>query len=181
MTKTGDPLPPDELAERLTEVLGLAGLLYRRVLRKVEQTAPEQGLSVGVRAVLELLREQGPTTVPRMSRSQALSRQFVQRMVNDGAALGLVEQIANPAHRRSPLIGLTVAGRAAITAVTDREKAVLGRTGGGLTEADVEGCVRVLSGVLALFDGRETETHGEEGEGDGERNGPTGRGRTPSG
>ncbi|WP_435897337.1 hypothetical protein [Streptomyces tsukubensis] len=102
-------------------------------------------------------------------------------MVNDGAALGLVEQNANPAHRRSPLIALTAAGRAAITAVGDREKVVLGRTGGELTEADVEGCVRVLSGMLALFDGRGAETDEEEGEGGGERNGPAGRGRTPSG
>ncbi len=37
-------------------------------------------------AVLNLLREQGPMTVPQMSRAQALSRQFVQRMVNEAAA-----------------------------------------------------------------------------------------------
>ncbi|MGV9314943.1 MarR family winged helix-turn-helix transcriptional regulator [Streptomyces sp. NPDC003691] len=165
MTRTGDTLPPDELAERLTEVLGLAGLLYRRVLRKVERTAPEQGLSVGVRAVLELLREHGPMTVPSMSRSQALSRQFVQRMVNDGVTLGLVEQFVNPAHRRSPLIGLTGAGRVAITAVTDREKAVLSRTGGDLTDADVEACVRVLGGMLALFGDGPDERQGT-GQGD---------------
>ena len=36
-------------------------------------------------------------TVPQMGRAQALSRQFVQRMVNEAAAQGLVESVPNPA------------------------------------------------------------------------------------
>lgn len=151
MPKTSEPLPPDDLADHLVEVLGLVGLLYRRVLRKVEQTAPSQGLSVGVRAVLDLLREQGTMTVPQMSRTQELSRQFVQRMVHDAAAGQWVETAANPAHRRSPLIRLTDEGLAAITAVTNREKQVLRRTGGDLTDAEIAACVKVLGQMLALF------------------------------
>ncbi|MGW3209952.1 MarR family winged helix-turn-helix transcriptional regulator [Streptomyces sp. NPDC001135] len=143
---------PDELAERLTAVFDLVGPLYRRVHRKVEQTAPLEGLSVGVRAVLDLLRTQGPLTVPQMGRAQALSRQFVQRMVNDAARRGLVESVANPAHRRSPLIRLTDPGRAAIGAVRAREHALLRRVGGDLTPADVDACLRVLGAMHALFE-----------------------------
>ncbi|KPC60841.1 MarR family winged helix-turn-helix transcriptional regulator [Streptomyces chattanoogensis] len=149
---TDKPLEPDDLALRLTEVFALVGPLYRRVQRKVEQAAPIEGLSVGVRAVLDLLREHGPMTVPQMGREQALSRQFVQRMVNDAAAQQLVEIIPNPAHRRSSLIRLTDAGRAAITAVTTREHALLRQVGGDLTDADVRACVRVLTEMLELFD-----------------------------
>ncbi|WP_431684070.1 MarR family winged helix-turn-helix transcriptional regulator [Kitasatospora sp. KL5] len=134
------------------EVFALVGPLYRRVQRKVEQDAPLQGLSVGVRAVLELLREHGPMTVPQMGRAQALSRQFVQRMVNDAAARQLVETIPNPAHQRSSLIRLTDEGNAAITAVTDREHALLRQIGGDLTDADVATCVKVLARMLELFD-----------------------------
>ncbi|WP_405749396.1 MarR family transcriptional regulator [Streptomyces sp. NBC_00012] len=152
MTDIDPPLAPDELAHRLTEVFALVGPLYRRVQREVEQAAPIEGLSVGVRAVLDLLRENGPMTVPQMGRAQALSRQFVQRMVNDAAAARLVEITPNPAHQRSSLVRLTESGRAAITAALTREQSLLRQVDGGLTDADVSACVRVLGAMLELFD-----------------------------
>ncbi|MFB6714229.1 MULTISPECIES: MarR family winged helix-turn-helix transcriptional regulator [unclassified Streptomyces] len=152
MTDSDPPLAPDDLAQRLTEVFALVGPLYRRVQRKVEEAAPIEGLSVGVRAVLDLLREHGPMTVPQMGRTQALSRQFVQRMVNDAAAGQLVEIVPNPAHQRSSLIRLTDDGRAAIDAALAREQDLLRRVDGSLTDADVTACVRVLSRMLDLFD-----------------------------
>ncbi|MDI2132120.1 MarR family winged helix-turn-helix transcriptional regulator [Yinghuangia seranimata] len=148
---TEKPLAPDELALRLTEVFALVGPLYRRVQRKVEQNAPIEGVSVGVRAVLDLLRENGPMTVPQMGRAQALSRQFVQRMVNDAAEHGMVEVTPNPEHQRSSLIRLTPKGDATITAVTTREGALLREVGGDLTDAEVTACVKVLGHMLDLF------------------------------
>ncbi|WP_043627510.1 MarR family winged helix-turn-helix transcriptional regulator [Nonomuraea candida] len=139
-------------ADRLAEVFDLVGPLYRRAQRKVEQDVPREGLSVGVRAVLNLLREQGPMTVPQMGRAQALSRQFVQRMVNDAAERGLVELAANPAHKRSSLIRLTPEGRAAIDAVVERERRLLRQAGGDLTEAEIDSCLRVLSRLLHFLD-----------------------------
>ncbi|MFI2189976.1 MarR family winged helix-turn-helix transcriptional regulator [Streptomyces sioyaensis] len=152
MTDADTPLAPDDLAHRLAEVFALVGPLYRRVQRKVEQAEPIEGLSVGVRAVLDLLREHGPMTVPQMGRAQALSRQFVQRMVNDAATRRLVEITPNPAHQRSSLIRLTDNGRAAIIAVTTREHALLRQVDGDLTDADLTACVRVLTQMLELFD-----------------------------
>ena len=150
---TDEPLPPEELAVRLAEVYLLVGPLYRRVLRKVELGEEIEGIGVGVRAVLDMLRLGGPMTVPQMGRAQALSRQFVQRMVNDAAGRGFVEAAPNPAHRRSSLIRLTAAGRAAIEAVIAREHGLLGQVGGELTQADVDACVKVLSRMLdALSD-----------------------------
>jgi DNA-binding MarR family transcriptional regulator len=59
----------------------------------------------------------------------------------------------NPAHRRSSLIRLTDAGRAAIEAVIAREHGLLGQVGGDLNQADVDACVKVLSRMLdALSD-----------------------------
>jgi DNA-binding MarR family transcriptional regulator len=143
-------LSPDELPARLMDVFALVGPLYRRVQRRIEQDAA-QGISVGVRAVLDLLREHGPMTVPQMGRAQSLSRQFVQRMVNDAAEAGLVESIPNPTHQRSSLIRLTDTGGAAIAAVTAREHVLLRQVGGDLTDADLATCVRVLSRMLELF------------------------------
>ncbi|UWP85109.1 MarR family winged helix-turn-helix transcriptional regulator [Dactylosporangium fulvum] len=139
-------------ADRLAEVFDLVGPLYRRAQRRVEHDVPSEGLSVGVRAVLNMLREHSPMTVPQMGRDQALSRQFVQRMVNEAAARGLVESIPNPAHKKSSLIRLTGEGRAVITAVINRERAVLREAGADLTVADLDGCVRVLTGLLRFLD-----------------------------
>ncbi|MFD8275180.1 MarR family winged helix-turn-helix transcriptional regulator [Streptomyces flaveolus] len=152
MDDTAAPLPPDDLGHRLTEVYDLVGPLYRRAQRSVEQGLAHDGVSVGVRAVLTLLHRGGPMTVPQMGRAQAISRQFVQRMVNDAVARGLVESIPNPAHRRSSLIRLTEAGRSTTTDVLDREHAVLRAVGGGLTAADVTACLRVLGEMLHALD-----------------------------
>jgi DNA-binding MarR family transcriptional regulator len=149
---TGKPLPPDELGHRLTEVFDLVGPLYRLTQRKVEQGESVEGLSVTVRAVLDLLQKQGPLTVPAMGRALAVSRQFVQRTVNEAAAQGLVESIPNPAHQRSSLIRLTDPGREAITAVLAREPRALRETGGELTDAEVTACVRVLGELLRLME-----------------------------
>ncbi|WP_194900065.1 MarR family winged helix-turn-helix transcriptional regulator [Catenulispora pinisilvae] len=145
---TDDPLAPEDLALRLADVYLLVGPLYRRVLRKVETSQEIEGVGAGVRMVLDLLRQGGPMTVPQMGRAQALSRQFVQRMVNDAAERGFVEAVPNPAHRRSSLIRLTEAGRTVIEAVIAREHGLLGQVGGDLTQADVDACVKVLSCML---------------------------------
>ncbi|MFB7914657.1 MarR family winged helix-turn-helix transcriptional regulator [Streptomyces sp. NPDC056061] len=160
--KTDQDLASEERINRLTEVFDLVGPLYRRTQRKVERDVSAQGLSVGVRAVLSLLREHGPMTVPEMGRAQALSRQFVQRMVNDATAPGLVESVPNPAHRRSSLIRLTARGHDAITGVLDHERAILRRAGDDLSDTEVDACLRVLARLLDLMG------PDEEGEKDGD-------------
>jgi DNA-binding MarR family transcriptional regulator len=143
---------PDHLTDRLGKVFDLIGPLYRKAYRHLEQDAPKGGMPVGVRAVLSILHAEGPQTVPQMARSLTLSRQFVQRMVNDAAARGLTESVPNPAHKRSSLIRLTEDGRDAFSSVLDRERAALRQAAGDLTEADVDACLRVLSRLLRLVD-----------------------------
>jgi DNA-binding MarR family transcriptional regulator len=149
---TGDDRASADVADRLSEVFDLVGPLYRRAQRKVEQDISTEGLSVGLRAVLAILHHREPMTVPQMGRAQALSRQFVQRMVNEAAARRFVESIPNPAHKRSSLIQLTDEGRAAITAVIDRERAMLSQAVGDLTDAEINTCIRVLSRLLWFLD-----------------------------
>ncbi|WP_327147125.1 MarR family winged helix-turn-helix transcriptional regulator [Nocardia sp. NBC_01329] len=139
-----EPLAPDDLADRLMEVFSRIGILYRHVYRKIEQETVPAGLSVGVRAICDLLDTQEPMTVPQMGRALALSRQFVQRMVNDALAAELVETFDNPRHQRSPLVGLTTKGSAAIATTTAREHAVLREVGGNLTGSDIDTCLEVL-------------------------------------
>lgn len=138
------PLPPDARAARLAEVYVALGPVYRRVARIVEQDEQVSGLSVGVRNVLDQLRRDGRRTVPQLARTQDLSRQYTQRMVDRARADGLVELVDNPAHRRSRLVRLTPAGDAAIAAVLARERSRLERVGGDLTAAELTGTLRVL-------------------------------------
>ncbi|WP_120004206.1 MarR family winged helix-turn-helix transcriptional regulator [Nesterenkonia muleiensis] len=149
---SAEPLAPEPLARRLAEVYQVLGPLYRKVSRTVEQLQPQMGMSVGVRAVLEQLRRAEGLTVPQMARAQELSRQFVQRMVNDAAAAGWVEAQPNPAHRKSPLIRITTAGAEAIGTVIRREHQLMGRVRGDLTDDEIRATLRVLT---AMSDGLE--------------------------
>lgn len=142
-------LPPEQLAPRLAEVYVALGPVYRKVARIVERSEPVMGMSVGVRAVLEQLAREGERTVPQMARAQDLSRQFVQRMVNDAKASDFVELVPNPAHRRSSLVRLTGPGREAISAVTSREQELMGRVGGDLTGEEIDATLRVLRHMFA--------------------------------
>ena len=152
MNDSDEPLSPDDLGDRISEVFDLIGALYRRGLRKLEQSEEVEGVSVGVRSVLVLLHRYGPMTVPQMGRVMTLTRQFVQRMVNDAATRGWVEATPNPAHQRSSLIRVTQEGEAVITAVLAREHALNRQVGGDLTEGELRACVRVLKQMLKTFD-----------------------------
>ncbi|MFC8241716.1 MarR family winged helix-turn-helix transcriptional regulator [Streptomyces chartreusis] len=152
MNDSAKPLSPDDLGHRVSEVFDLIGALYRRGLRKLEQGEEVEGVSVGVRAVLVLLHRYGPMTVPQMGRLMTLTRQFVQRMVNDALARGWAETTPNPAHQRSSLIRITDEGQAVITAILAREHALNRQVGGELTEAELQACVRVLKEMLKTFD-----------------------------
>lgn len=154
MTGEADtPVDPDEGAQRLAEIYLVVGPLYRRVLRVVEEGGATTGVSAGERAILDMLRRGGPMTVPQIAAAQQLSRQFVQRQVDATAARGLTERRANPVHRRSSLIALTVAGHAAIDAVIAREHVALRHAAQGLTAAQIDACLTVLTQMLDAVSG----------------------------
>jgi len=146
------PLDSDALAARLAEVYVALGPLYRKAARLVESQQPVMGMSVGVRAVLDQLRREGERTVPQIARAQDLSRQFVQRMVNDARDAGFVDLVANPAHRRSSLVRLAAGGREAIEAVAARERRLMARVGGDLTQEQLEATLHVLASMSAALD-----------------------------
>jgi len=78
-------------------------------------------LTAGRRGVLRGLDRFGPQTVPQMARARPVSRQYIQSLVNDLEAEGLVETLENPAHRRSRLVCLTQRGAGALAEMYRRE------------------------------------------------------------
>jgi DNA-binding MarR family transcriptional regulator len=80
-----------------------------------------EGVPAGVAAVLQLLLNGGPQTVPRIGRARLTSRQNTQVLVNRMLEEGWVELIQNPAHKRSALVQLTETGNQLARAATERE------------------------------------------------------------
>ena len=134
---------PDELAK----VFDLLGPLYRQTVRNLEQTGAPP---VGVRAVLDLLRVRESLTVPRIADVLGLSRQFVQRCVNEAEEVGWVELRTNPAHQRSSLVVITQSGRELVTRIRAGEAETLAPVAATMSRDDVAACVRVLTQLLDL-------------------------------
>ncbi len=80
---------------------------------------------LAARAVLQLLREGGPQTVPALARSRNTTRQNIQIIVDRLQTLGCVETRVNPNHKRSSLIDLTEKGRSLLEASEGQEGRLL--------------------------------------------------------
>ena len=131
----------------LYEVLRQVRPLVLNSARVVEAALRPEGLSVGTRAVLEVLAEHGPATVPAIGDRLDLARQGVQRHVNDLLKLGYVESRPNPAHRRSVLIALTAGGTEVIGRIRDDELRQLATLAPDCTEQEIATTAKVLAAL----------------------------------
>ncbi|BEL07417.1 MarR family transcriptional regulator [Actinoplanes sichuanensis] len=129
------------------EILRHVRPLVLNSARVVEASLRANGVSVGMRAVLEVLAEHGPMTVPDIADRLDLARQGIQRHVNDLAALGWVESRVNPAHRRSVLIAVTPAGSELFTRIRSDELSRLDRMATECTADELAAALRVLAAL----------------------------------
>lgn len=136
---------------RLYEVIRHIRPLHMYLGRAVADELEGRDVTMPVRAVLERLDDAGPQPVPAIGRSLWLTRQFVQRLVDEAAGYGLVEAVPNPAHKRSPLFRLTERGRGELHDIKANEAANLQRVAAGLDPQDVEACLRVLAHLTEQF------------------------------
>jgi DNA-binding MarR family transcriptional regulator len=84
-----------------------------------------ENVAVLCRTLLHDLYHAGPQSVPSLARAQNVTRQSIQVRVNTLVQDGLVILQPNPAHKRSPLVTLTSAGKAMLERVEQREKEML--------------------------------------------------------
>ena len=66
--------------------------------------------------------------------------------------LGLVERLANPAHKRAPLIGLTDKGRTLINSVRGTELEALSRLRLGVSDEAIADATKVLQALRAALE-----------------------------
>ncbi|MCZ2828116.1 MarR family transcriptional regulator [Modestobacter sp. VKM Ac-2986] len=127
------------------QVLAQVRPLYQAAGRAVDQALRGTDLTVPLRAVLELVLDRGPMTVPQLAREFGVTRQSVQALVDTGAARGLLDLADNPQHRRSRLVAATGSGRRTFDEVHGRELAALDRVTADLDAEDLVSCARVLT------------------------------------
>lgn len=119
-------------------------LLFHALKHWAESVHSGLEVTIPMRAVLELLLLHGPATVPQMARARGVSRQHVQQQVDGLLEKGFVERHDNPAHRRSPLIGLSDKGRALIQTMRSDELRALARLQTGVSDHSVSEATQVL-------------------------------------
>ena len=134
--------------------------------RVVEASLRPLNLTVGMRAVLEVLAEHGPATVPSIGDRLDLARQGVQRHVDDLVERGCAEVRANPEHRRSVLIALTAAGSEAIRRIGADERRHLGEMARDCTPEEIAAAVKVLRALNRDVRGRAVHLHQAERDAD---------------
>lgn len=146
---------------RLYDLIRFIRPLYRNLGRAVEKNLADTTISVGMRAILELVYEAGPISVPRIAELMGTGRQYVQRMVNDNLAQELLTKQKNPAHRRSQLLVVTDKGRAAFEAIRAAEAANLAAVAQTIDAAELETCLKVVEALHLGFLDEEPPQDGE--------------------
>lgn len=93
-----------------------------------------------------------PLPVAHVARNMGLSRQAVQRVVNEMCAEGLVRLDPNPHHRRAGLVALTERGEAAYATAMRRQTRWAEEVTGGLAAEDIEAAARILRALQQRLD-----------------------------
>lgn len=124
-------------------------LLYNRIVQVGEALHAGESVTLGMRAVLEYLLINGPTTVPEIARSRSVTRQHIQMLVNGLREQELVALQANPKHKRSSLVALTPEGRRVIVRMREREGRLLDAL--EFPAKEIESAARTLEKVRATL------------------------------
>ena len=131
----------EPLSDLIVEIFRING----RLLVAGDRLVADLGLTsarwqvIGAIAIAEQ-----PQTVPAIARSMGLTRQAVQRLINELMADGLVEARTNPHHRRARLFSLSSAGAAAFEGASARQAPWAEALGAGGSVPEIRAAESVL-------------------------------------
>ncbi len=132
------------LTELMLEIFRLNG----RLLATGDRLVEDLGLTSARWQVLGAIHFAGePQTVSWLARSMGLTRQAVQRVVNELEAEGLVTFVTNPAHRRAQHVVLSKAGHTAYRQADRRQIPWVNALASGLTHDEIERARDFLTGI----------------------------------
>lgn len=93
-----------------------------------------------------------PLTVPQIARNMGLSRQSVQRLIDELQKQEMVTLAPNPHHKRARLVRLSPAGEAAYGAVMLQWNALAARLAAGMDETQVKAATQALETLCIRLD-----------------------------
>ncbi len=128
------------------ELLNEVRLVWHLILQVGERLHAQEDITLGMRAVLEHLLWEGPSTVPAIARARYVTRQHIQSLVNGLLNRNLVVLQSNPAHRRSRFVRLTAEGERLIRRMKAREAPIFAENF-GVEEQGLRRAVKVLKAV----------------------------------
>lgn len=133
----------------MADVFELAGASRRSseaIAAEVSQTAARWHVMSAV--------SEAPANVPAIARRLGLTRQSVQRVVNDLVDAGGVVLVDNPGHQRSPLVAVTEQGSEQLTALFERAAASRGHLveRAGVSAKELARAGRVIRALASAFD-----------------------------
>src|SRR5215510_15873688 len=145
----GDASPSESpFDSMITETVSL----FHRLRVVADQIHHRGEMTGALRSILRSLDKLGEQTVPQMARARSVSRQHVQALVNQLVEERLVEFIANPAHKRSPLARLTPLGKKTVEAMNRNEAGLLNMADLSVSEEELREAAETLRTVRAYFE-----------------------------
>jgi DNA-binding MarR family transcriptional regulator len=120
------------------------------------------GLTSARWQVLAAIALGGPLTVAQIARPLGLTRQSVQRLVDELETAGIVRRTAHPESRRARPVALTPAGAAAYAEVERRERPWVTRAAAGVPRSSLATTLRVLRALRERVE-REVRHGGRRG------------------
>jgi len=144
LRRTAAAQAPDAV-EMARQVISEAEALLAAQRRRLRGSASAAALGAAERALLEqLVVADSLLTVPALARHKGVSRQSVQTLVDRLRSRGYLTPLRNPAHRRSPLLALTEAGRQVLRDARNQEAAAVSAVASTVTPAELEAARDVL-------------------------------------
>jgi DNA-binding MarR family transcriptional regulator len=95
-----------------------------------------------------------PLPVAHIARNMGLTRQAVQRIVNEMASDGLVRFGTNPHHQKAKLVLLTARGTTAYEAAMERQRPWAGKLADGLPAQQIETAAAMLRIIRQRIEAR---------------------------
>jgi len=131
----------DSLTALILEIFRLNG----RLLSSGDGLVADLGLTSAKWQVLGAIAlGAAPQPVSRIARDMGLTRQAVQRSVNELLAAGIVELAPNPHHQRAPLVLLTEEGRVVYARAVERQRPWASALSSALTQQALAEALHVL-------------------------------------
>lgn len=118
-----------------------------------DQLASEHGLTTSKWKVLGAIRlENTALTVPHIARLMGLTRQAVQRTIDELLKLEYIQQLDNPAHKKSSLFQLTEIGEKAFDAINKEWEKMAITIFEGIQWHDIDTTVNILTDIITKIE-----------------------------